>query len=455
MAKSDVDFTFDTTAFKNGLKQVAGGIADVSKNTVNMAKNVSRGVINAAAKIGLLKLAFRGVQAVIREMPEISKAFGIAKDIIMKNFLFPLRKAIFPMLQKFLNWVRDNRAMFVKWGQTLVTIFRVASRAIGRVIEIGKGLLRTFGDFFNKTFGTQIKGMNDLLNIISFKFAVAVEFLSRLLKPIVDMIKPIIAILLKNIKKIAEPISNIAGNIIEIVDGLLSAEGSGESLVGIFESIMNFVGDAATFAAEMVDSFIEGLKPHITPMAKTIKEIADSFKSIFDSIFGSSEKLEGWKQVFKFIGDVIGTTVLSTFQVLEQIVTAIDNSLKSANDLGNLLAGKETSEDFGKNLGNAIVGMYDLFNPAQAIIRREKEKNVKDAIIKPDGSVINTDPADYLIATKTPGSLASGGIALTLNFPSINVNVQEATTQEAVNFSETIVDQVRSQLNLELERMGS
>ena len=146
--KEDVDFTYNTSGFTNGIQQIAAGIANVTKRTVNMAKSVSKGVINAAAKIGLLKLAFHGVQAAIKKMPEIGKAFGIAKDIIMKNFLFPIRKAIFPLLQKFLDWVRDNRAMFVKWGQTLVTIFTVVSKAVGNVIELGKKLIASFGDFF-------------------------------------------------------------------------------------------------------------------------------------------------------------------------------------------------------------------------------------------------------------------------------------------------------------------
>lgn len=35
--------------------------------------------------------------------------------------------------------------------------------------------------------------------------------------------------------------------------------------------------------------------------------------------------------------------------------------------------------------------------------------NVNDAIITPRGDVIKTDPADFLIATKTPGDLANGG----------------------------------------------
>ena len=92
--REDVDFTFDTTGLTNGLKSIASGIANVTKNTVNMAKNVSKGVINEVAKIGLLKVAFNGIRSAIQRMPEIGKAFNIAKDIIMKNF-DKLKKIVF------------------------------------------------------------------------------------------------------------------------------------------------------------------------------------------------------------------------------------------------------------------------------------------------------------------------------------------------------------------------
>lgn len=39
-------------------------------------------------------------------------------------------------------------------------------------------------------------------------------------------------------------------------------------------------------------------------------------------------------------------------------------------------------------------------------------RNIKDAIITPGGDVINTDPADYLIATKTPGAMGGGGVTV-------------------------------------------
>ena len=429
--KSDVDFTFDTTGFKNGLKAIGSGIADVTRNTANMAKNVSKGVMNAVAKVGLLGLAFKGIKSAIGQIPEIGKTFSIAKDIIMKNFLFPIRKALFPVLQNLLNWVRDNRAMFVKWGQVLVNVFTVVSKAVGRVIDIGKGLLKTFGDFFNKTFGTQIKGMNDLLNIISFKFAVAIEFLSRLLQPLMDIIGPVIKVLIENIMKISKPIMDIAGNIIDIVTGLLTASKEGSSLVTIFETLVNFIGDAATFAAEMVNSLITGLKPHLGPIVDAVQKIFTAIDKIVKAIFTGKEDLKGWKEVFEWLGGFIGEGIELPLKAIAFIYKGIADSITVIKGAGVAVG------DFFTGGGN------------------KKEEKVKDAIIKPDGSVVRTDPADYLIATKTPGSITKDGSTFHIDFSGMNINIQQATQEEAVRFGQTIVDQIRMQLNRELESMGA
>lgn len=457
--KTDVDFTYDTTGFVNGLKNIASGIADVTKNTVNMAKNVSKGVINAVAKLGLLKLAFNGIRSAIQRMPEIGKGFNIAKDIILKNFLFPVRKAILPVLQKFLDWVRDNRTMFVKWGQTLVTIFTVVSKAIGNVIDLGKRLIHSFGDFFNRTFGTNIKSFQDLLNILSFKFAVVVEFLKRLLAPIVNTIKPLIETLVENIGKIWEPVSNIAKHLVDIATSLLTANENGNSLVTIFQDIMGFVGDAAKWSAEMVESFIKGFKPYISPVVDQIAKIAKSFKEIWSSIFGSSDKLQGWKSLFEFIGEVIGVTLVAAFEHIADMMKTIEASVKFINDIIKLLTGQKMSKEFEKNTFNMLQGIMDLLMPGQKFLREELEKErgkgVHDAIIKPDGQVIATDPADYLIATKTPGDLVRGGNVFNIDFTGMNLVIQNASQEQAMRFGENIVEIIRDQVDRELVRSGA
>lgn len=65
--------------------------------------------------------------------------------------------------------------------------------------------------------------------------------------------------------------------------------------------------------------------------------------------------------------------------------------------------------------------------------------NVKDAVITPRGDVVKTDPADYLIATKNPGSLMGGG--LTLNFAGAVFMGKEGIARE-------IGDEIVKQLQL-------
>lgn len=60
-------------------------------------------------------------------------------------------------------------------------------------------------------------------------------------------------------------------------------------------------------------------------------------------------------------------------------------------------------------------------------------KNVHDAIITPQGDVVNTDPRDYLIATKTPKTLIGGG-APTINFSVIDKSTGIVVTQQKSSY---------------------
>ena len=83
--EDDLSLTFDPSAIINGFRLIGAKMNGFKKSFSNMASNVSKGVINAAAKIGIIKLAFKGVQTVLKEMPEVGKTFGIAKNIFMRN----------------------------------------------------------------------------------------------------------------------------------------------------------------------------------------------------------------------------------------------------------------------------------------------------------------------------------------------------------------------------------
>jgi len=75
-----------------------------------------------------------------------------------------------------------------------------------------------------------------------------------------------------------------------------------------------------------------------------------------------------------------------------------------------------------------------------SLIAGVKTAKVKDAVIKPDGSVIQTDPADYLIATKNPSDLGGGGISVT-----ITGNIYGT---DASDISKALVSELRRKINI-------
>jgi hypothetical protein len=80
----------------------------------------------------------------------------------------------------------------------------------------------------------------------------------------------------------------------------------------------------------------------------------------------------------------------------------------------------------------------------------KSSKKVSDAIISPGGGVITTDPADYLIATKTPGALFSGGSrGKGVQIDQINITVQgQPSTKELVReIGKQLQSELRSRLS--------
>jgi len=94
---------------------------------------------------------------------------------------------------------------------------------------------------------------------------------------------------------------------------------------------------------------------------------------------------------------------LSTEKANKQLQDSIDKARELREE-----ANKLAEMGFWKSLGTGFV---------ETMRKVGKTIGVNDAVITPQGDVIKTDPADYLIATKTPGALAgaSGG--------SISVNI--------------------------------
>jgi hypothetical protein len=74
---------------------------------------------------------------------------------------------------------------------------------------------------------------------------------------------------------------------------------------------------------------------------------------------------------------------------------------------------------------------------------------VTDAVITPSGQVIQTDPADYLFATKHPENLARGGGGNT-----ININISSPSFRDDRDLDD-LVDKIQRKLEMNLKRGGN
>lgn len=250
MADRDVAFTFDPNSFQNGVNQIVGAMGALAKKSSNVAAQVTKGFSGVLKKVGLVGLAVKSVKFVLDQIPEVGKAFGIAKDIFFKNLFYPLRRFLMPLLQKMLNWVRDNRGMFAKWGAALVNVFRVVGRGVQIVFDFGKKILDTVRRIFSFIFGDTRNSIEDIINVITFKLAAVVNFIKILFEPIINTI-------LSGIEKLSKPVGDLlalVGGLVE--DFLLWVTGS-EDLGEAFEKIAEFINGAFKLAFDLITGTLE------------------------------------------------------------------------------------------------------------------------------------------------------------------------------------------------------
>ena len=117
---------------------------------------------------------------------------------------------------------------------------------------------------------------------------------------------------------------------------------------------------------------------------------------------------------------------------------------------------RENLKDIGIFIWDTLKNIFtDAFEPLKDIgiwiknkiqsllgIGGGTSKTVNDAIITPNGDIIRTNPSDYLIATKDPGSLGgNGGRNATIN---VNINGGLITDEVARDIGKVILREVNS-----------
>lgn len=208
-----------TETTKKKTKEVGNA---VKTSVSNFSEGSSKMISMMTKKLIGLAAAYVSLKAVMQHIPEIGKTFQHAGDIIMRNLLWPLRKLLIPMLQKILDWTREHRAMFVRWGTYIANAFRTVYQIVQGVI----GLVKTFVDSFMKTFenifGKVTGGMESTVNIIMFKLTALFMYVMELLKPWAETLGKMVATLTKYFSSLWDGIKEGMGNMSKPMEDMIS-----------------------------------------------------------------------------------------------------------------------------------------------------------------------------------------------------------------------------------------
>ena len=286
---ADYSLTFDSNPFISGVKRITqslGGIEASSKNmTAKMTEAVSSGMSSMITKVGGLAAAYVGVRATMSKIPEIGKTFSIVGDIFSRNFLWPLRKELVPVLQNILNWTRDNRARFVEWGSVLVNVFRSLIQIGKAVIDAVKPIFKAFANIINDMLGTTGKSISETINILIFKITVLALFIAEMLGPVFQKVGEWI----EDVYQIGKSwimgfVGAISSDLMPTLEGLaqslseifrMNEEGSitVEDLCGIYERLGNVIGSDVVVALESVVYLIDVAVTTLKILYYTLKGI--------------------------------------------------------------------------------------------------------------------------------------------------------------------------------------
>lgn len=312
------------------------GEVDAGKNTVNSLGTwaIAKGNLIANAITSLVRKAWGEFKA---GLPELDRTFSIAKEIILRNLFWPIRQVIAPYLQKVLNWVRDNRGLFVRIGSTLVNVFQIVKTSIQTMYAVVKSLWDTFARKVEGFIAPIKKSWDEIINMIMFKTTAVILFIGQ-----------------------------------------------------IIESAAGFIGNVIGQVVVMVKSFFDGLVQVITENMGVIDEAIDDIIQAFNEIIKifnlSNEEMKTMAQIAQTIGKVFGgalvigikafaTSVMIAVDAVKALVLAM-KALGQAS-IGDFKGAWETLKKIG-DIGSHSIGVIK----EQAVETYEVGKKVGGQIIQ-------------------------------------------------------------------------
>jgi hypothetical protein len=403
---------------------------------------VSKSVNGLILKVGGLIAAFKTAGAVLKEMPEVGQAFGLAKDIFLKNLLWPLRQQVMPMLQKMMDWVRDNRALFVKWGSTISNVFRAVVVTVKILWDVMKSLVDVIANSFQKAFNTNFKSFDEFVNVLSFKVSAVIIYFGMLAKQLVKDFTPAF-----------EWIIQMGASVIDFFIRLGKAWGSanenGDSLWTLMDKLKTTMSILSGAVQAAWEGFKEGfLSSSFTQAMTPLNQMADTLNRLL-GILGLNNT-EGLRGAFSGLGMIIGTVLQGALAavstIFDGLVTTFDTLISMLEIVQKIAngdwagAGKQFAAigDAWKGFGNRTVTSAVSVIPKGKTESKKPDASIRDGIVMKNGKVIKIDDNDNVFAAKkfpdfSEKKKVSGGEGQSYNMPigPFYVTVTEGNAEQA------------------------
>jgi hypothetical protein len=401
-------FKFDTTHFMKSVQQMENRLGQMSRNMQNIGRTITSavrtGATHAAMAIGGMMLAFKGVQnAFNKGLPEIGQAFNIASDIISKNFFWPLRQQLMPVLNDILSWVTENRTLFVRWGAAIGNVFKSVVLTATELYKVVKTLVDAVGNSFQKAWGTSFQNFQEFLDVLSFKIAVVVIWFGLIAEQAMTKIQPLFNTITKltteALGKIAPEVIDLAKragelamgmiddavdsgalqaalevitscvislkeNVVTVANGLASIwheinqpDPSGNNLTTILESLKETVGGLKDFFNSAFKGLFEGFKNSISEsgVMKHINDIINLLNDVISKINGTGGVESAFKNLGNVIGNTLGAAIGGIKITIDFIITGIRSLFVIFSDAENKAAQlKDLWSGFGERTGDTI-----------------------------------------------------------------------------------------------------
>lgn len=296
-------------------------------------------------------------------------AIGQATKSIGALFGSKLAGALNPIVQKTKEWIIGNRELIQSGvtqfaeglGKTLTAIFGAAS-----------SILKVVGGLVNKMGG---------LDKVLVKVAVGVAAIKA---------------------------QNILGGIRGIISGIggirnaLNMGFKGTALFLLLDDIMGYftgkdsvTGDIVDFVKKIAAAFnFPGLADGFV---NATKEMLESFNELIKAISGDNILTNYFKDLGTLIVNQICGALATTIEMLTDVINMANALFK-----GDIRGAGEYAKKFGSDMWNGFLEMLGIRTPGA--------RNMQDGIMRPDGTITQVAPDDWVFAARNVTDLAAAFI---------------------------------------------